>query len=162
METGPDGPVSGGPSEPSASCRVVIEACGQLHWIARLASEAGHEVVGANPREIRLISQSGRQNDRNDARMLARPGRVDIERLRSLKLREEDCRSTRSVLHARDLLVRTRSKLVDFARGQVKTLGGRIPSCSTSTFRIKAAGHLPAIVRNAVAPMLETLEQLEQ
>lgn len=144
------------------TCRVVIEACGHVHWIARLASEAGHEVIVANPREVRLISQSGRKNDRNDARMLARLGRVDIELLRPVTLRGEDCRASRSTLHARDLLVRTRAKLVNFVRGQVKTFGGRIPSCSTSAFRTKALGHVPDPIRTTITPILETLERVEE
>jgi transposase len=144
------------------ACRVVLEACGHVHWIARLASELGHEVVVANPREVRLISQSGRKNDRNDARTLARLGRADVELLRPVKLRGEDCRASRSILHARDLLVRTRTKLVNFVRGQVKTFGGRVPGCSTSAFRNKAVGHVPEPIRSVVTPMLEVLEQLEK
>lgn len=143
-------------------CRVVVEACGHVHWIARLASEAGHEVIVANPREVRLISKSGRKSDRNDARTLARLGRADVELLRPVQLRGEDCRATRSVLHARDLLVRTRTKLVNFVRGQVKTFGGRIPKCSTSAMRSKAAKHVPEPIRAVVAPMLEMLEELEK
>ncbi len=148
--------------EAREACRVVLEACGHVHWIARLASEAGHEVVVANPREVRLISQSGRKNDRNDARTLARLGRADVELLRPVKLRGEDCRASRSILHARDLLVRTRAKLVNFVRGQVKTFGGRVPGCSTSAFRSKAVAHVPEPIRSVVTPMLETLEQLEK
>ena len=41
--------------EAREACRVVLEACGHVHWIARLASEAGHEVVVANPRELREV-----------------------------------------------------------------------------------------------------------
>jgi len=65
------------------SCRVVIEACGHVHWTARLIEGHGHEVIVANPRELRLISKSGRKNDRNDTRTLARLGRVDPELLRN-------------------------------------------------------------------------------
>ena len=143
------------------SCRVVLEACGHVHWIAQLASEAGHDVVVANPRELRLISQGGRKNDRNDARTLARLGRVDVELLRPVKLRGTNCRASRSILRARDLLVRTRAKLVNFVRGQIKTFGGRVPSCSTSAFRNKAVEYVPAPIRAVVTPMLETLEHLE-
>lgn len=144
------------------ACRVVLEACGHVHWIARLASDAGHEVVVANPREVRLISQSGRKNDRNDARTLARLGRVDVELLRPVKLRGEACRASRSTLHARDLLVRMRAKFVNFVRGQVKTFGGRVPSCSTSAFRNKAIGHVPEPIQRAVTPMLEMLKHIEE
>lgn len=142
-------------------CRVVLEACGHVHWISRLASDAGHEVVVANPRELRLISQSGRKNDRNDARLLARLGRVDVELLRPVKLRGEDCRTSRALLHSRDQLVRVRTKLVNFVRGQVKCFGGRVPKGSTSAFWRKAADHVPEPIQAILTPMLEILEQLE-
>lgn len=143
-------------------CRVVLEACGHVHWVAGLASNAGHEVVVANPRELRLISQSGRKNDKNDARTLARLGRIDVELLRPVKLRGEDCRASRALLHGRDQLVRVRTKLVNFVRGQVKSFGGRVPSCSTSAFGLKAVGHVPGPIQTIVTPMLEILEQIEK
>lgn len=142
------------------SCRIVVEACGHVHWIASLAKECGHEVIVANPRELRLISKSGRKNDRNDARTLARLGRVDPELLRPIKLRGEACRATRALLHARDQLVRMRTKLVTFTRGQVKSFGGRVPKCSAESFHNQAGAHVPELLRAAIEPMLETLAQL--
>lgn len=143
-------------------CRVVIEACGHVHWIAKLAKEQGHEVVVANPRELRLISQSGRKNDRNDARILARLGRVDPELLRPVKLRGEACRASRALLHARDSLVRVRTKLITFTRGQVKCFGGRIPSCSAAVFHKRAGAHVPELLQEVIEPILEVLTQLEE
>jgi transposase len=143
------------------SCRVVIEACGHVHWIAKLADERGHEVIVANPRELRLISKSGRKNDRNDARTLARLGRVDPGLLRPIKLRGEASRATRALLHARDQLVRTRTKLVTFTRGQVKSFGGRIPSCSAESFHKRASAHVPELLREVIGPVLEVLAQIE-
>lgn len=142
-------------------CRIVMEACGHVHWISKLAEGRGYEVIVANPRELRLISKSGRKNDRNDARTLARLGRVDPELLRPIKLRGEDCRATRALLHARDQLVRTRTKLVTFTRGQVKSFGGRIPSCSAESFHKRAGVHVPELLREVIGPMLEVLAQLE-
>ena len=142
-------------------CRVVIEACGHVHWIASLVEQLGHEVIVANPRELRLISQSGRKNDRNDARTLARLGRVDPELLRPIKLRGEACRASRALLHARDQLVRMRTKLVTFTRGQVKSFGGRVPSCSAESFHKRAGAHVPEPLRDIIGPMLEVLAQLE-
>jgi transposase len=142
-------------------CRIAIEACGHVHWIAKLAEERGHEVIVANPRELRLISKSGRKNDRHDARTLAKLGRVDPELLRPIKLRGEACRATRALLHARDQLVRTRTKLITFTRGQVKTFGGRVPSCSAASFHKRAGAHVPELLRDVIGPMLEILAQLE-
>jgi transposase len=141
--------------------RVVLEACGHVHWIAKIAGESEHEVIPANPRELSLISKSGRKNDRNDARTLARLGRVDPELLRPIKLRSDECRASRSLLSARDQLVETRTKLVTFVRGQVKTFGERVPSCSAESFHKRAGAHVPEILRDVLAPMLEVLAQLE-
>ena len=142
-------------------CRIVIEACGHVHWIAKLAEEGGHEVIVANPRELYLISKSSRKNDRNDARTLARLGRVDPELLRPIQLRTEACRATRALLHARDQLVRMRTKLVTFTRGQVKSFGGRIPRCSAESFYKRASSHIPEPLSGVIGPMLEVLAQLE-
>ena len=141
--------------------RVVVEACGHVHWVSSLAEESGHEVIVANPRELRLISKSGRKNDRNDARVLARLGRVDPELLRPVKLRGEECRASRSLLHARDQLVRVRTKLVNFARGQVKTFGGRVVKGSAASFHKRAAHQVPEALRGVLGPMLEMLAELE-
>lgn len=142
-------------------CRIILEACGHVHWVAKLAESAGHEVVVANPRELRVISQSARKNDRNDARTLARLGRVDPELLRPVKLRGDSCRESRALLHTRDMLVRTRTKLVTFLRGQVKCFGGRIPACSAAAFHKKAGKHVPAPAREFAEPVLEMLAELE-
>lgn len=143
-------------------CRVVLEACGHVHWVSKLATAQGHEVIVANPREVRLISQGGRKNDRNDARTLARLGRVDPELLRPVKLRGEACRTSSALLHARDQLVRVRTKLVTFARGQVKSFGGRVPTCSAAAFHKRAATHVPKLLEGVIEPMLEVLAELEQ
>lgn len=141
------------------SCRIVLEACGHVHWISQLAAGTGHEVIVANPREVRLISRSGRKNDRNDARTLARLGRVDPELLRPIQLRGEACRRSRALLHTRDQLVRVRSKLVTYVRGQVKSFGGRVPTCSAEIFHRRAESHLPEALRGVLEPVLEILRE---
>ena len=64
-----------------ASTRMVIEAGTHSPWVSRLLEELGHQVIVANPRKVRLIYESDRKNDRLDARMLARLGRVDVSLL---------------------------------------------------------------------------------
>jgi transposase len=64
-----------------ARSRVVLEAGTSSAWISRLASAAGHEVIVANPRELRKIHQSDRKNDRTDAQVLARMARFDPQLL---------------------------------------------------------------------------------
>ena len=55
--------------------RIVIECGTHSPWVSRLLQELGHEVIVANPRRLRLISESDRKNDKADARLLAKMAR---------------------------------------------------------------------------------------
>jgi hypothetical protein len=50
-------------------------------WLSRLLKELGHEVLVARAQEVELISKSNREDDRHDARTLARLARIDPELL---------------------------------------------------------------------------------
>lgn len=52
--------------------RVAIEAGKHSPWISPQLSSQGHEVIAANPRRVKAISDSRRKNDRVDAAKLAR------------------------------------------------------------------------------------------
>ena len=60
-----------------ASTRIVIETGTHSPWVSRALESMGHSVVVANARKLRMIYASDSKNDRLDARMLARLGRVD-------------------------------------------------------------------------------------
>ena len=70
-------------------CRIAIEVGTHSPWISRLLSQLGHEVIVANARQVRLISQSSRKDDRLDAQTLARLARVDPQLLRPIRHRGE-------------------------------------------------------------------------
>jgi transposase len=63
------------------SSKIVIEAGILSPWVSRLLERLGHRVIVANARKVRLIYQSDRKNDRLDAQMLAKLGRVDVSLL---------------------------------------------------------------------------------
>ena len=52
-------------------CRIALET-GMQPWVSRLLSELGHEVIVAHARNVRLIGESRKKDDRLDARTLAR------------------------------------------------------------------------------------------
>lgn len=62
-------------------CRIVIEAGTHSPWVSRLLERLGHQVIVANARKVRLIYESNPKNDRVDAQMLAKLGRVDVSLL---------------------------------------------------------------------------------
>jgi transposase len=118
--------------------RVSLEAGTHSRWISSLIEGLGHEVIVANPRKLRAIYESDRKTDLRDAEMLARLGLADKSLLSPIRHRGRQAHADLSLLHARDQLVQTRTKLVTHVRGVVKAFGARIKACSTATFDLKA------------------------
>ena len=140
--------------------RVVMEAGTHSPWVSRLVASVGHEVIVANPRQLRAIYDNAAKSDRVDAEYLARIGRLDPKLLRGIEHRGETAQADLAVIKSRDVLVRTRARLVSHCRGVVKALGGRLPQCSTAAFHRKAWEHMPAALEPALAPVLELLERI--
>ena len=65
--------------------RIALETGTHSPWISRLLSELGHEVIVANARNVRLIGESRKKDDRLDAQTLARLARIDSELLCPVK-----------------------------------------------------------------------------
>ncbi|HXM21770.1 MAG TPA: transposase, partial [Terriglobales bacterium] len=61
--------------------RIALETGMHSPWVSRLWSELGQEVIVAHARQVRLIGESRRKDDRFDARTLARLARIDPELL---------------------------------------------------------------------------------
>ena len=58
--------------EGKARMRVALEAGTHSAWISRLLAKLGHEVIVANPRNLRMISESDSKNDRRITPLEAR------------------------------------------------------------------------------------------
>lgn len=67
--------------------RIVLEVGTHSPWMSRLLESLGHEVVVANAHRVRLIAQSTKKTDRNDAETLARLGRADVALLHPVRHR---------------------------------------------------------------------------
>ena len=143
-----------------AAARVVIEVCGLSRWVDAFLRGLGHDVVVANPRKVRLISQSNCKNDRKDAQTLARLGRVDPLLLSPIKHRGAAAQRVLCSMRARDGLVRSRTQLVNSARGMLKAWGTRLPSCSSSAFAKTVKDLVPTELKAAIDPLLEVVATL--
>jgi transposase len=142
--------------------RVVLEVGPHSPWISRLLDELGHEVIVANARQVALIHSNPRKRDPVDAENLARLGRVDPKLLAPIRHRSKEAQVHLGVIRTRQAVVRARTALVNRVRGAVKSLGGRIPKCSTASFPNKALEHIPDPLRPALEPMLETIGHLSK
>ena len=117
---------------------VIIEVGTHSRWVSQLLKDLGHQVTVANPRRVQLISQNDSKDDRVDAELLARLGRADPELLAPIEHRGNQAQADLAVTKARDGLVRCRTRLVNQARGLVKSFGERLPKCSSECFHRKA------------------------
>jgi transposase len=141
-------------------CRIVIEVSTHSPWVQRLLNDLGHEVITAHTQAVRLIYGSTSKDDRLDAERLARLGRVDPKLLHPIRHREGSAQADRAVIRSRDVLVRCRTKLVNHARGLVKSMGGRLPTCTAESFHKRVREALPKELKPALGPILEILAAL--
>jgi transposase len=146
--------------EKRAPMRIALETGTHSPWVSRLLRKWGHEVVVANPRKVRLIGNSRRKNDRLDARTLADLLSVRPRLLHPIEHVSAQAQADRGVLRARDAVVSARSGLINHARGLVKAVGGRLPSCSAEAFARKAVSAVPAELAPALLPLLAQIEQM--
>src|SRR5256885_5233618 len=110
-----------------ARSRIALETGMHSPWVSRTLSELGHEVIVAHARNVRLIGESRRKDDRLDAQTLARLARIDPELLCPVKHRSAKAQADLTVIRARAGLVRARTALVNTARGLAKSYGEHEP-----------------------------------
>jgi transposase len=140
--------------------RVVLEVGTHSPWVSRRVTAAGHEAIVANPRRVRLIAENDSKNDRFDAELLARLGRVDPSLLSPIVHRGEQAQRDLVLIRARDGLVRARSQLINQVRGFTKSLGSRCPASSSEAFPRRVRAALPEDTFPGLPTMLTMIEQL--
>ena len=137
------------------AARVVVEVGTHSAWVGEVIRGCGHEVLVANPRLMEGSKRRKRKNDRIDAHKLARLGRVDPQSLHPLEHRSREVRQDLVMLRARDALVAVRTELINTTRGLVKSMGQRLPRCSSQSFASQAEEGLPVEIREALLPLVQ-------
>jgi transposase len=140
--------------------RIALEVGTHSPWVSRLLTALGHEAIVANARQVRLIAESTRKDDKLDARMLARLARIDPELLRPIRHRSEKAQEHLLAIRVRATLVDARTGLVNAARGFAKAMGERLPSCDADSLDVETMDALPAGLQQRLRPLLEQIESL--
>jgi transposase len=141
-------------------CLIAMEVGTHSPWLSRLLKSFGFEVIVANARKVKLISDSSLKNDRMDARLLARLARVDPELLRPIRHRSEQAQLDLMTIRTRAALVDARTGLVNAVRGFAKAMGERLPSCDTDTMGVEKLEGLGAPLQERLRPLLRQVESL--
>jgi len=143
-------------------CRIALETGMHSPWVSRLLSELGHEVIVAHARNVRLIGESRKKDDRLDAQMLARLARIDPQLLSPVKHRSAKAQADLTVIRARAGLVRARTALVNTARGLAKSYGERLRGCNVRNMNPEKAQGLSPELQAALDPLLAAIESLSE
>ena len=146
--------------EKMPASRVALEVGTHSPWVSRHVSALGHEAIVANPRSLGWITQSRNKNDRVDAEKLARMARVDVKLLAPIQHRGEQAQRDLAVIRARETLVEARTKVINSARGLMKSMGERLKSCDSEQVGMELAEPLGEAARTIVKPLLQAVADL--
>ncbi len=142
--------------------RIAVETGMHSPWVSRLLSELGHEVIVAHARNVRLIGESRKKDDRLDAQTLARLARIDPQLLCPVRHRSAKAQADLTLIRARAGLVRARTALVNTARGLAKSYGERLRSCNVRNMNPEKAEGLSPELQAALQPLLAGLESVSE
>ncbi len=142
--------------------RVALEVGGQSPWVSRHLERLGHEVLVANPRKVRLITQSSRKSDRLDAQALARLARVDPALLWPIRHRGEQAQADLMLIRARAVLVEARTRLINAVRGLAKSWGDRLAVIDAGYVTESLAEQLSEPLRPRLAPLRMQVRSLTE
>jgi len=146
--------------ENRAPAQIIMEVGVHSPWVSRHLEGLGHEVLVANARRVKLISENHRKGDQVDAELLARLGRADPKLLSPICHRGEETQTHMAMIRSRAAMVRARTSLIVSARNTSKSLGLKIPSCSSDSFYRRALEALPMGLRESLLPLLESIKRL--
>lgn len=139
---------------------VTFETGAHCRWMSDVASAAGFRVFVANPCRLRMITESKTKNDVNDARTLARMTLADVGLLHPVKLRSAEHQKMINLHELRNGLVKERTRAIVQLRGIAKSMGFRIPKCSTACFHRLDTSSWPQEFNDVAWPMMKHLEQV--
>ena len=142
--------------------RIALETGMHSPWVSRLLSGLGHEVIVAHARNVRLIGESRRKDDRLDAQTLARLARIDPQLLCPVKHRSAQAQADLTIIRARAGLVRARTALVNTARGLAKSYGERLRSCNVRNMNPEKAETLSPELQAALQPLLAAIASVSE
>jgi transposase len=142
--------------------RIALETGMHSPWVSRLLSGLGHEVIVAHARNVRLIGESRKKDDRLDAQTLARLARIDAQLQCPVKHRSAKAQADLTIIRARAGLVRARTALVNTARGLAKSYGERLRGCNVRNMNPEKAEGLSPELQAALQPLLAALESLSE
>lgn len=134
--------------------RVILETSSEAFRIADAARRAGHEVrvVRATLSKQLGVGDRGIKTDQRDARTLSEVScRINLP---SVHIPSEQARELRATVRSREVLIATRTKMVNHVRGWLRTQLMKLPKGTPATFpervRARASESLPMYIEQVL------------
>ena len=140
----------------------ILETGTHARWMGQLLEAMGHEVVVANARKLKLISENNTKSDKVDPDLLSSLGCMNPEWLHPVYQRSQAAHNDLTMVKAREVMVKTRTEMINFVRGTVKAFGCRIRKCDSEHFLDVAKEEVPKAMQPALSGMLELLAELNE
>lgn len=143
--------------------RVLLESSTESEWVARCLEELGHEVVVADPNFASMYATRSRRvkTDKRDARTLAEANRLGAYR-KAHRISDER-RQVRAQVAAREVLVRTRTRLINQVSAQLRQEGLRVGSGESEHFAQRVGAlSLPTRLQHQVEALLAVLKPVNE
>jgi transposase len=141
-----------------AKSRIVLETSAEAFRIADAAKAAGHEVRVVPGTLVRALGVGARgiKTDERDARALSEAScRIELP---SVHIPSETSRELKSLCGSRDILIESRTKMINNVRGWMRTQLWRIRGGATITFPTRVRGQATSHAR----PLPEHVERMLQ
>ena len=143
-------------------CRVVMEACGGAHYWGREIQKLGHDVALIAPIYVKPFVKR-QKNDANDAAAIVEA--ASRPTMRTVPVKSAETQALAALFRARELFVRQRVQTANSIRGLLAEYGVVAPKGIWNVTRLRETAYddqyaLPSLVRQALEPMFEMIEQL--
>jgi transposase len=142
--------------------RVILETCAEAFGIADAALAVGHQVRVVPATLVRSLGVGSRgvKTDRRDAQVLSEVScRIDLP---SVHIPSKTSRERKTKCGMRDVLVQSRTMLINNVRGFLRATSRQPKAGSTATFPVRVRALLGAERPSCVETMLVTIEMLTQ
>lgn len=140
---------------------VAMEAGTHSAWHSELLEQRGFKVVVGNARKLSAIWMNKNKSDREDAEMLARLARNDIKLFAPIRHIPTPLRIDLAVIKTRDAVSGCRTKLINTARGLLRSFGIDTSGITADNFTAEASKIIPKELRPALDGILKEIRLLQ-
>ncbi len=148
--------------QPLKRQRVAIETGTHSPWVGELLGLLGHEVIVGNSRKLKLITENDQKSDVVDSRLLSKLACVSVDWLHPVYQRSGETKAELTLVRAREMMIATRTALINHVRGTVKSFGCRLSHCDAGRFVEMAQVEIPNRLRGSLSGVLTVLAELQE